>query len=179
MTTSEKQKRRRGSRRRRQYVNRKKKKFLSELAASSHVSASAKAAKIPVSTVYYWRDTDPEFCAAWLKALAAGYEMLEMTLLEQAREGVDKNIYFGGKHVDTVKEFNHNMALKILAAHKEMVGMTRAVQAEIGDGGSDIRIRLDQKLNDMRGRLKAKRAIERKSGAIAAPKKPSQGCQKT
>ncbi|NRD90406.1 hypothetical protein C8024_14465 [Sphingopyxis sp. BSNA05] len=43
------------------YDNRRKLKFLKELAISSHVANSAKAAGVAVSTVYSWRERDPEF----------------------------------------------------------------------------------------------------------------------
>ena len=46
-----------------------KERFLKELAKRANVSAAAKAAKVDRSTPYHWRETDPEFAAAWDEAV--------------------------------------------------------------------------------------------------------------
>jgi len=57
-----------------------KQKFLEHLAGSSHVANSARYAGIAISTVYNWRETDPEFYTQWMRALSIGYEFLEMDI---------------------------------------------------------------------------------------------------
>ena len=147
---------------RQQHYARQKAAFLEHLATTSHVANSAQAAGIPDSTLYNWRKNDPEFCGAWMEALAAGYELLELDLLQRARGGVEKKIYHGGSVVGTVQEYNDGMAFRLLMAHKETVAMVRAAQASL-TGEKDtsaIRAELDQKLAMMRERLLARRNDE-------------------
>lgn len=139
------------------YDHRRKLKFLKNLATSSHVSASAKAAGVAVSTVYNWRERDPEFLREWMRALAAGYELLEMDLLDRARNGVEKPIFHEGKQVATVKHYHDGIGVKLLLAHKQMVALTRAIEDDISP--EQVRINLDRKLDDMRAKLLRRRAL--------------------
>ncbi len=61
----------------RSYKSIRKKRFLAELARTSHVSRSAARAGVSLSTIYLWRTNDAGFRRRWLRALAAGYELLE------------------------------------------------------------------------------------------------------
>jgi len=133
------------------YDDRRKLKFLKELAISSHVANSAKAAKVAVSTVYLWRERDPDFFKQWMRSLAAGYELLEMDLLERARNGVDKPVFHDGKEVATVKHYNDGLGIKLLLAHKQMVALIRAAEEDISP--EQVRASLDRKLADMRTKL--------------------------
>ena len=139
------------------YDNRRKLKFLKNLATSSHVANSAKAAGVAVSTVYNWRDRDPEFLREWMRALAAGYELLEMDLLDRARNGVEKPVFHDGKEVATVTEYNDGLGIKLLQAHKQMVALTRAIEDDISP--EQVRASLDRKLGDMRAKLLRRRAL--------------------
>ena len=144
------------------YDDRRKVKFLKNLATSSHVSASAKAAGVAVSTVYNWRERDPEFLREWMRALAAGYELLEMDLLNRARNGVETPIFHEGKQVATVKQYHDGIGVKLLLAHKEMVALTRALEDDINP--EQMRIDLDRKLGDMRMKLLRRRALAEGEG---------------
>lgn len=137
-----------------------KKKFLQQLAVSSHVAQSAKAANISTSTLYLWREKDSAFREDWLKALAAGYELLEMELLHRARNGVDKPVFHGGKIVATVKDYDNGLAFRLLVAHRNMVAKTRAAAAELTDQRAELRQTLDQKINAMRRRLAGRDSFE-------------------
>ena len=139
------------------YDHRGKLKFLKNLAISSHVSASAKAAGVAVSTVYHWRERDPEFLREWMRSLAAGYELLEMDLLDRARNGVEKPVFHEGKQVATVKHYNDGIGVKLLLAHKQMVALTRAAEHNISP--EQVRASLDRKLGDMRAKLLRRRAL--------------------
>ncbi len=147
------------------YDNRRKLKFLKALATSSHVANSAKAAGVAVSTVYSWRERDPEFLHAWMRALAAGYELLEMDLLDRARNGVEKPVFHEGKQVATVKQYNDGIGVKLLLAHKQMVALARAIEDDINP--EQVRIDLDRKLGDMRMKLLRRRALAEGEGKLA------------
>lgn len=139
------------------YDNRRKLKFLKHLATSSHVTNSAEAAGVAVSTVYNWRDRDPEFLREWMRALAAGYEMLEMDLLDRARNGVEKPVFHDGEEVATVTEYNDGLGVKLLLAHKQMVALTRVIEDDISP--EQVRASLDRKLGDIREKLLRRRAL--------------------
>jgi hypothetical protein len=139
------------------YDDRRKLKFLKELAISSHVANSATAAGVAVSTVYLWRERDPEFFRAWMRSLAAGYELLEMDMLERARKGVEKPVFHNGKEVATVRQYNDGIGVKLLQAHRQMVAMIRAAEEDISP--EQVRASLDRKLADMRVGLLKREAL--------------------
>ncbi|ASK89546.1 hypothetical protein [Sphingorhabdus sp. SMR4y] len=149
------------------YDDRRKVKFLKNLATSSHVSASAKAAGVGISTVYSWRERDPEFLRAWMRALAAGYELLEVDMLERARNGVEKPVFHEGKEVARVRHYNDGIGVKLLLAHRQMVAMIRAAEEDINP--EQVRASLDRKLADMRERLLKREALaEGRAGSTAS-----------
>ena len=139
------------------FDDRRKLKFLKELAISSHVANSAAAANVAVSTVYLWRERDPEFFRAWMRSLAAGYELLEMDMLERARNGVEKPVFHDGKEISTVRHYNDGIGVKLLMAHRQMVALTRAMENDISP--EEVRASLDRKLADMRARLLKQEAL--------------------
>ncbi|MEW4468387.1 hypothetical protein AB1K62_11205 [Parasphingorhabdus sp. JC815] len=138
--------------------------FLKHLARNSSVKKSAKKAKIPNSTLYLWREKDPDFAAAWLKALAAGYELLEMEMLDRARKGVKRTIYYHGKKVAKVRDYDNKMALQLLRLHRETVALVRAEQAaaQAEARAEPVRDTLDEKLKKVNERLRAYQAEKRR-----------------
>lgn len=58
--------------------------FLSYLADSCNVTRSARRAGLAYSTLYDMRHRDEAFAARWQAALVAGYDRLEMALVEAA-----------------------------------------------------------------------------------------------
>ena len=58
--------------------------FLDTLAATSNVTASARAVGVSVGKLYAARETDAPFAAAWERALAIAYERLEQAMLAYA-----------------------------------------------------------------------------------------------
>ncbi|MEL6875768.1 MAG: hypothetical protein AAGM33_09855 [Pseudomonadota bacterium] len=133
--------------------------FLSELAATSSVSAAADKAGLAKSTVYFWREKDADFADAWREALTSGYDLLETELLERARHGVLKPVYHNGRQVGTIRHYNDPMALRLLSLHRETAALERAAREHMGDIG-EIRARIDAKLDAMRDRLENRRARE-------------------
>lgn len=136
--------------------------FLEHLAITCSVKKSMEAARIPNSTLHSWKNNDPDFAAGWLKALAAGYQLLEMEMLERAREGVERKIYYQGEHKATVHEYDHKMALTLLRMHKETVARVRAAQAELAVEEEPVRDTLDEKLKKINVRLRAFQAEKRR-----------------
>lgn len=136
--------------------------FLEHLAMTSSVQKSMTVAGIARSTLYGWKNRDPDFEVAWMKALAEGYALLEMEMLEWAREGVERKIFYHGKYVETVRDYDHKTALALLRMHKETVALVRAAQAELAVEEEPVRDTLDEKLKKINVRLRAFQAEKRR-----------------
>lgn len=140
--------------------------FLEHLAISSSVKESMTVASIANSTLYAWKNNDPDFEVAWMKALAEGYALLEMEMLERARQGVERKIFYHGEHKETVRDYDHKTALALLRMHKESVALVRAAQAELvaelAAEPEPVRDTLDEKLKKINVRLRAFREEERR-----------------
>ena len=136
--------------------------FLEQLALTSNVKQAARLARIPNSTLYAWRENDADFAAEWLKALAAGYELLEAEMLCRARTGVRRTIYHHGKKVATVRDYDHKMAMQLLRMHKEAAALVRAAEAERRIEAEPVRDSLDEKLKKINVRLRAYQSEKRR-----------------
>ena len=141
------------------YDDRRKLKFLKELAISSHVANSAAVANVAVSTVYNWRERDPEFLRAWMRSLAVGYELLEMDMLEQP-------VFHDGKEISTVRHYNDGIGVKLLLVHRQTVALIRAMENDISP--QEVHASLDRKLADMRARLLKQEALAEKQARSPA-----------
>ncbi|MEW9854656.1 hypothetical protein [Novosphingobium sp. M1R2S20] len=99
--------------------------LLAHLAATSNVTASAKAAEVTTARAYEARRRDPEFYREWQEALCEGYEHLEMALLHRLREGEIKPAS-GAKRGTRI--FDNATALRLLTVHRESVARQQAVR---------------------------------------------------
>lgn len=99
--------------------------FLTELAATSNVSAAARKARVPTALVYATRRSSPEFNRKWQQALCEGYELLEMDLLLRMRSGELKPAPGARRAART---FDNAIALRLLGAHKDSVSRQRATR---------------------------------------------------
>jgi hypothetical protein len=125
--------------------------FLSELAATSNVSAAAREADIHTSVAYDARRTDAEFYRKWREALCEGYDHLEMTLLYRLRTGELKGSASSGKRTRT---FDNATAFRLLQAHREAAAQERAVRDN--EDADAVLASINAKLDLMRERaLKA------------------------
>ncbi len=125
--------------------------FLSELAATSNVSASARKAGIHPSTAYDARRTNPEFSRKWQAALCEGYDHLEMDLLHRLRMGEVKPAKDAKRGV---RSYDNATAFRLLAAHRESAAQQRAIREN--EDVDAILASIDAKLDRMRERaLKA------------------------
>ncbi len=64
--------------------------FLSGLAETCNVTLAAAEAGVSVSAAYRRRKADAGFRGAWMEAIGAAYQRLEMVLLERAFVGTEK-----------------------------------------------------------------------------------------
>lgn len=97
------------------------KKFLAVLAESGSVTIAAETVGIRRQAVYKARDGDPEFYAAWDKALDTYLDKLEREADRRGVEGIDHPVTFQGVITDTYKVFSDNLLMfrmKALAPQK-------------------------------------------------------------
>ena len=129
--------------------------FLSELAATSNVSAAARKAEVSTFIVYETRRTNGEFNRNWQEALCEGYDHLEMSLLYRLRAGEIKPAA-GAKRA--VRQFDNATSLRLLTAHREAVARQRAMRDN--EDADTILASINAKLERMRERSLAAAASE-------------------
>jgi len=129
--------------------------FLSELAATSNVSASARKAGVSTTTAYDTRRTNPEFNRKWMEALCEGYDHLEMELLHRLRSGEVKPPS-GAKR--GARSFDNATAFRLLSAHREAAARQRAIRGN--QDAAAIVHSINAKLEIMRQRWLAARECD-------------------
>jgi hypothetical protein len=144
--------------------------FLSELAATSNVSATARKAGISTGTAYDTRRASPEFNRKWHEALCEGYDHLEMELLHRLRTGEVKPAS-GSKR--GARSFDNGTAFRLLSVHREAVSKQRAINDN--QNAADIILSINAKLGAMRQRRLAAAAREKHESASIEPGQPESG----
>ena len=133
--------------------------FLTRLAETSNVSASARAAGMPVSSVYALRRKSPEFRIAWGDSLAEGYARLEASLLEtalgKARGAVDP---------DELKRDaqKHRLALSLLAQHRPSIKAMLPARPTIVP--RQVKVMIMERVAQMQQRLEVAEAHDASDG---------------
>ena len=130
--------------------------FLSVLAETCNVTRAAAEAGVSVSAAYRRRKADAGFRNAWLEAIGAAYQRLELVLLERAFVGTEKIVRRKDGSAERMVQYPNQLALTLLKMHRDT-----AVEANTEFAPSDveeIRERLIQKLQRLRKRDAAKPA---------------------
>ncbi|AKM08112.1 hypothetical protein [Pelagerythrobacter marensis] len=136
--------------------------FLAELARTSNVAASARAAGIEASAAYKARRSDPAFAHHWFEALCEGYDNLELDMLCRLREGE-----LAGATTPAGKarrKYDNATAFRLLAAHRASVQRERGRNDYAYE--DELLASINAKLEKMRQRVLA--ASGSGSGADAA-----------
>lgn len=133
--------------------------FLSELAATSNITASARKAGISTTTAYDTRRANPEFNRKWQQALCEGYDHLEMELLHRLRSGEVKPPS-GSKR--GARSFDNATAFRLLSVHRESAARQRAIRDN--EDTEKIILSINAKLDLMRERKLAAARKEDNAG---------------
>lgn len=88
--------------------------FLKALTKHPDVSKAAKAAGFSRSRVYEIRGEDASFAAEWDEAEQIGIDAVEAGLIKRVTEGTIKPIFYKGRKVATVREYDHKSAAWLL-----------------------------------------------------------------
>lgn len=89
--------------------------FLSMLAESGNVKASALACGLSPQSVYKLRRRDPLFARAWKAALLLARDHSEQVLANRALDGVEEPIYYRGEQVGTRRRYDTRLLLAHMA----------------------------------------------------------------
>jgi hypothetical protein len=129
--------------------------FLSELAATSNVTASAKKAGISTTHAYDTRRSNAEFNREWQRSLCDGYDHLEMELLHRLRTGEVKPASSAKRGF---RAFDNATAFRLLAAHRDSAARQRAIRSN--EDAEAIVLSINAKLERMRQRMLAAPVID-------------------
>src|SRR5262245_56418388 len=80
-------------------------KFLSVLAETCNVTLACEEAGISNSAAYCRRKSDASFRAGWMDAIGAGYQKLELVLLERALNGTEKVVIKTDGREERMREY--------------------------------------------------------------------------
>jgi len=113
--------------------------FLDGLRRTANVSRAAREAGLSTSTVYQHRARFPGFAAEWDAAVGEALDSLEDALIERARHGVEKPVYFRGAQVGTVRTYSDALGMFILRARRpEVYARLQAAPAADADEMTQI-----------------------------------------
>ena len=132
--------------------------FLSALAETCNVTLAAAAAGVSASAAYRRRTADAGFRGAWLEALGAAYQKLEMILLERAFVGTEKLVRRKDGSEERMIEYPNQLALTLLKMHRDTAA--EATTAIEPDDVEEVRERVLAKLERLRKREEAANAGE-------------------
>lgn len=92
--------------------------FIEVLRQTANVSRAAREAGIPSSTLYRQRARFAAFARQWDEAMNEALDMLEEVLIERARDGVEKPVYYGGEQRGTVRVYSDTLGMFMLRAKR-------------------------------------------------------------
>lgn len=92
--------------------------FLSYLAHSGNVTASAEYAGIGRTTVYDHRERNESFRSAWKDAIEQATDLLELEARRRAADGVLEPVFYKGRKVAAVRKYSDTLLIFLLKAHR-------------------------------------------------------------
>ena len=134
----------------RNWTKAKEERFLSVLAETCNITQAAAGACVSVSGAYQRRKRDAAFRTAWLEAIGAAYQRLEMVLLERAFVGTEKIVRRKDGSEERMVEYPNQLALTLLKMHRDTA--VEAVTEVPPDDVEEIRERVLEKLERLRKR---------------------------
>jgi len=126
----------------------KKRLFLTHLAETGNVSASAEATGLPRHHVYEWRRQDEEFAQGWEDALVVAVDKLALEARRRALDGIEEVRYFQGEPVGSIRKYSDQLLMFLLRAYDPDTFL--AIRQQGNDqttSTKDIRDRLQAKMD--------------------------------
>lgn len=132
--------------------------FLTVLSETCNVTRAAAEAGIDVSYAYRRRKAHAGFRAAWIEAIAAAYQRLELVLLDRAFNGTEKVVKRANGSEERMLEYSNQLGLTLLKMHRD-TAIEGAPENE-PENMDEIRERLFNKLERLRKREEARDAAQ-------------------
>lgn len=132
--------------------------FLTALAETCNVTRAAEVAGVSLGHAYKRRKTNAPFRAAWLEAIGAAYQRLELVLLDRAFNGTEKVLKRKDGSEERMLEYSNQLGLTLLKMHRDTA--VAAAPENEPDDIDEIRERLFNKLERLRIREAARGAGE-------------------
>lgn len=132
--------------------------FLSALSETCNVTLAAAEAGVSVSAAYRRRKLDAGFRGAWMQAIGAAYQRLEMVLLERVFVGTEKLVRRKDGSEERMIEYPNQLALTLLKMHRDTA--VEATTEIVPDDVEEVRARVLAKLERLRKREEAATAGE-------------------
>jgi hypothetical protein len=114
--------------------------FCAVLAETGIVMRALEGAGISRNAAYSWRRDDPEFAAAWERALEIGITALEDEVHRRAFEGVLEPIYHQGEQCGEVRKHSDVLSMFLLKAHRPAKYRDNARMELTGADGGAVEI---------------------------------------
>ncbi|MBA14862.1 MAG: hypothetical protein CMN73_00695 [Sphingomonas sp.] len=95
--------------------------FLEMLRQTANVARAAREAGLSSSTVYAHRARYPGFARDWDAAISEALDELESQLMDRARNGVEKPVYYRGEVVGSVRTYSDSLGMFLLRAKRPEV----------------------------------------------------------
>lgn len=96
------------------FHNPSKRAFLSAYAETGRFDLAAQAARVTRFVHYHWMRDDPDYPAAFRQAQDMAADTLETEAVRRAVTGVDKPVFWKGRQISTVKEYDTTLLIFML-----------------------------------------------------------------
>jgi hypothetical protein len=124
-------------------------KFLEILATGASITRAAAEIGAGRSTVFEWKQRDPDFAARWDDAVEAGTDLMEDEALRRALKGTERPVYQQGQLVGYITEFSDVLMIFQLKARR------RAKYAERSEQKVDMTLNGEDPASVLSARRKA------------------------
>ena len=125
--------------------------YVNTLAETCNFTAAAAAVGVSTGSAWKRRKTNAAFRASCRDAVAAGYQRLELALLDRALNGSEKIVTRKDGSEERVREYPNAVALTLLRLHRETA--TEAMSEPEPTDIEEVRERLFNKLQRLRKRM--------------------------
>lgn len=125
--------------------------YVEVLAETCNFTRAAEAAGVSTSSAWKRRKTNAAFRAGCREAIAAGYQRLELALLDRALNGSEKIVTRKDGSEERVREYPNAVALTLLRLHRETAAEVANEPDQVDV--AELRERLVNKLERLRKRI--------------------------
>lgn len=102
--------------------------FLDVLRQTANVSRAQRAAGFANSTAYRQRQANAAFRTDWDRAMTEAVDAIEESVMDRARDGVEKPVFFGGAQIGAVRHYSDALSMFILKSKRPEIYARTSVE---------------------------------------------------